>query len=199
MTNPSEVLARPATDPSLLFRERDSIYSVDLLIAAIVHLDFFTRLSEKPLSLDEICRAHSIVERPADVMLTLFTAMGLVRSEGNRFAVTDTAREYLVKGSRWDIGPYYAALKDRPVCRDLLEVLRTGKTAIWGSFRDEKEWAHGMEDEAFATRFTDAMDCRGKYLAPAAADALDLRDATRVLDVGGGSGIYACALAARWP
>ena len=56
-----------------------------------------------------------------------------------------------------------------------------------------------MEDAAFADSFTAAMDCRGVYLGAAAARALDMRGRTHLLDVAGGSGIYACAIVARHP
>ena len=54
-----------------------------------------------------------------------------------------------------------------------------------------------MESDAFANEFTAAMDCRGIVLAPALAKRVDLSEHTALLDVAGGSGIYACALAAR--
>ena len=53
--------------------------------------------------------------------------------------------------------------------KDYVSVLRTGRTANWGSFKDEKDWAKAMEDEAFANSFTAAMDCRGVYLGAAVA------------------------------
>jgi SAM-dependent methyltransferase len=43
------------------------------------------------------------------------------------------------------------------------------------------------------------MDCRGIYLAQALAKRLDLAGRTRLLDLGGGSGIYACSLVAHHP
>ena len=63
----------------------------------------------------------------------------------------------------------------------------------------DSDWHVAMADEAFARRFTAAMDCRGLYLGQALAAALDLSGHSRLLDVGGGSGIYACAIAARHP
>jgi SAM-dependent methyltransferase len=56
-----------------------------------------------------------------------------------------------------------------------------------------------MEDETFAHQFTAAMDCRGRYLGPALAKNLDCQGRTRLLDVAGGSGIYACCIVARHP
>jgi predicted O-methyltransferase YrrM len=65
-------------------------------------------------------------------MLTLFVAMGLLECRGGVFNVTPVAREHLVKSSPWFIGPYYAALKDRPVCKDFVEVLRSDRVANIG-------------------------------------------------------------------
>ena len=189
----------PQTDPLDIYRYRDGIYAVDLLIAGVVGLDFFSWLAEWPSDLAGVCRGLELAERPADVMLTLFAANGLVRCEGGVFRVTELAREHLVKGSPWFLGPYYASLKDRPVCADLLRVLRTGKPANWGSSKSEKEWSKAMESEEFAASFTAAMDCRGIYLGRAVAAALDLRGRRRLLDIAGGSGIYACAIAAAHP
>jgi SAM-dependent methyltransferase len=160
-------------------------------------LDFFTWLAEHPADKETICRALEITERPTDVMLTLFTAMGLVQRQDAVFSVTPTAKEFLVRGSPWFMGPYYVALKERPVCRDYLKVLRTGKPANWGSFQNTKDWTKAMEDDAFAKEFTAAMDCRGAYLAPALAKAVRCEGRTHLLDVAGGSGIYACAMVAH--
>lgn len=132
-------------------------------------------------------------------MLTLFTAMGLIRLSNNRFQITETAREHLVSSSPWYLGPYYASLKDRPVCKDFLQVLRTDKPANWGSFKTEKDWTHAIRESAFAENFTAAMDCRGVYLGQALAKKLDIGGRTRLLDVAGGSGIYACTIAAHFP
>jgi hypothetical protein len=191
----SSLTLAPATDPTSIYRWRDGLFAADLLTTALVWLDFFTWLNEHPSGKAGICRELELKERPTDVMLTLFAAMGLVRQENEIFQLTDLAREHLVKDSPWFIGPYYASLKERPVCKDFLVVLRTGKPAKWGSL--EKEWARAMEDETFANEFTAAMDCRGVYLGQAVAKALDLRNHRQLLDIAGGSGIYACSLVAH--
>jgi len=199
MTAPFDFLQQPSTDPKSIYRYRDGLYAADLLTAALSHLDFFTWLNGQPSDLKTICQSLNLQERPADVMLTLFTAMELVEARDGMFHVTPLAREHLVKSSVWNIEPYFASLKERPVCKDMVTVLRTGKPANWGSLHSEREWAKAMEQEAFAERFTAAMDCRGVYLAPALAARLDLSKHHHVLDIAGGSGVYACALAARHP
>ena len=194
-----DLTTTPQSDPLGIYRYRDGLYAVDLLIAAIVHLDFFTWLAARPADKATICRELQLTERPVDVMLTLFTANGFVRQENGVFHVTEVAREHLVKGSPWFLGPYFGSLKDRPVALDMVKVLRTDKPANWSSSKTEKEWSKAMEDEDFAARFTAAMDCRGVYLGRAVAEALAPGGRTRLLDIAGGSGIYACAIAAGHP
>jgi hypothetical protein len=189
----------PTTDPALIYRYRDGLYAADLLATALVYLDFFTWLDTHPSDKLAICNHFETADRPTDVMLTLFTAMGFLQQRRGSFLLTQLAREYLVNHSPWYLGPYYAALKDRPVCLDFLNVLRTGKPANWDSRKNAKAWAQAMEDSAFASQFTAAMDCRGVYLGSAVAKALELRAHSRFLDIAGGSGIYACCIAAAHP
>jgi SAM-dependent methyltransferase len=189
----------PSSDPLDVYRYRDGLYAVDLLAAALLEFDFFTWLAAHPGDAAAICRGLGLHERPADVMLTLFCARGFIRRHDGQFAVTDVAREFLVRGGPFYVGPYYATLHDRPVARDYVQVLRTGRPANWSSSRDTKPWPQAMLTEEFAASFTAAMDARGTYLGSVLAAQLDLAGHRRLLDVAGGSGIYACAFAARHP
>lgn len=196
---PLDLLAAPSTSPESLYAYRDGLYAADLLAAAIVEFDLFTWMAHQPSTFEDVCAHFTWHPRPADVLLTLCVARGYLRRAGDRYEVTETAREHLVAGSPWHLGPYYAALKERPFVQDFARVLRTGRPAGWGGAKAAVDWHVAMEDEAFARRFTAAMDCRGAYLGPALASRLDLAAHTRLLDIGGGSGIYACAIAARHP
>lgn len=190
----------PATDPTALYRYRDALYAEDLLILALVRLDFFTALAAEPTDLSGLCRRHELHTRPADVMVTLFRAMGLIQPGGDgRLEVTETAREHLVSTSPWFIGPYYESLVDRPVVVDLLRVLRTDKPANWGSQASQPDWHKAMEKPDFARQFTRAMDCRGVFLAQAVARHLPIGGSRSLLDIAGGSGIYACSFCAHFP
>ena len=190
----------PATDPSLIYRTRDAIAAADALAAAIVHLDLFTSLAHEPADLAGLCRRHGLHPRPTDVLCTLLVAQGLLaRDPAGRIAPTATAREFLVAGSPFDARAYYAAMGDKPGVADFVTVLRTGRPANWPGAEGEADWHASMRTEAFAEAFTAAMDCRGRVLAPALAAAVECGTARRLLDVGGGSGVYSIVLAERWP
>jgi SAM-dependent methyltransferase len=194
----AHLTSEPASDPTSVYRLRDAIYATDLLAAAVVHLDLFTWLAEHPATPGAVAAQFSLAARPLDVLVTLCTATGWLTSAGGVLHLTLRAREHLVRGSLWNLGPYFASLKDRPQTLEMLQVLRTGKPAKWGGY-DADAWARAMERPDFAEQFTAAMDCRGAFLGQALAKRLDLSANRALLDIAGGSGIYACSFVARHP
>lgn len=188
----------PRTDPTPIYRSRDELYVDDMLIAALKGLDFFSWLDAHPGTIDDIAGHFNFHRRPVDVMTTLFVAMDLLRRDHDILTLTERAREHLVSSSPWFIGPYFPKPADRPIARDLIEVLRTGQPANFASRTNEADWHRAMETESFAEEFIAAMDCRGVLLAQALAKNLDLGGRRRLLDIAGGSGVYACSLAAHF-
>ena len=193
---PHDLTSAPATDPTSIYRYRDCLYGADMVTAAL-SVDFFTWLSENPSSLEGICAHFGFTERPTDTMMRLFAANGWVQNVGGVFQATEVTREFLCAGPVWDVRPYYASLHDRPIARDFLEVLRTDKPAGWSGDKAAFDWHKAMEQEDFARKFTAAMDCRGVLLSQALAKKLDLTGRACLLDIGAGSGIYACGITAQ--
>jgi hypothetical protein len=196
---PLDLTRSPVSDPLALYRFRDGLYAVDLIAAAITEFDFFTKVAAKPSDLATVCRDLGTHRRPTDVMLTLFAANGFIAVKQGIYSITPLGSEHLISTSSSFLGPYYASLKDRPVVKDFITILRTDKPANWGSYKDEKPWTEAMLTDEFATSFTAAMDCRGFTLGPAMAKAAPIGARTRLLDIAGGSGVYACALVANHP
>ena len=203
-------------DPTVLYRVRDGAYAADLMIAAVAEFDFFSWLAgHGPVSATQLCAAMGWADRPADVLLTLAAAHGLVRrqvDDGDRVTVAELARQHLVAGSTFDLRAYYSSLRERPAVREFVEVLRTDAPAAWasaahqpepdGDRRNEaapgahghsKDWSGRLGELEFAQRITAAMDARGAFLGPALAGAVADVPVTRLLDIGGSSGIYAAA------
>jgi SAM-dependent methyltransferase len=188
------------TDPTPLYRLRDGAYAADLLIVAVAQLDLFSWLHRcGGADADRICREWSLAARPVDVMLTYLVALGLLERVGDMVVPTALAGEHLVDGSPYDLRPYYASLRERPGCAELLAVLQTGEPAAWASAAGGHDWATRLADPAFASGITAAMDARGRFLGPRLAEAIADLPVRRVLDIGGSSGIYLCALADHLP
>jgi predicted O-methyltransferase YrrM len=189
----------PQSSPERIFALRESAFAQDLFITAVAQFDFFNRLAKNPDDIDAICRSSNIKKRPADVMLTLFKAYGLVEEQNNQYYLTDISRSYLVAGSDFDLSSYVNSLKDRPICTDMARVMQTGKPANWAASKKGQDWATSMADDSFAASFTAGMNSRGAYLASGLLKAIDLAGYQKILDIGGASGIYTAVLLEKFP
>ena len=191
----------PATDPGIIIQLRDRQYAAELVTAALLHFDFFSWLAKNDgLTAEEVARHFGFEARPLDVLLTLCRAYGFV--EGiEKICLTEMGREHLVEGSRWFLGPYYMPVKNTPITTSFVHVLKTGNPANWQAKDAGGDWHESMRDPEFAKEFTGLMNCRGllfgQKLAEAIAPVLGKR--TRLLDVGGGSGIYSATMCAAHP
>jgi len=192
-------MALPEQSPERIFGLRDGSFAADLFIAAVSHFDLFNRLAAGPVDFPTLCASLGIRERPADVMLTLCKAYGFIIEMDSRYSLTATAGSFLTAGAEYDLSSYISSLKGRPVCRDMVRVLRTGQPAAWAASRTGDDWTTQMEDDGFSADFTSSMNSRGTYLARGLADAIPLTGCRRLLDIGGASGIYAQVLLERNP
>jgi len=177
-----DLQARPKTDPSNLIRLRDSVYAADLLITAIGHYNFFTWLNENPSDFETIIKKLNLASRPTDVMLTYFTALGLIEKKDNNFYTTEYSKEHLVDNAEWNLIPYFSTQTERPIVKKMLEVLKTGQPASWGGKENEMDWEKAMERDDFADMFTAGMDSRGAYFAPGLASNFDFSKYNSIID-----------------
>lgn len=188
-------------DADALIRLRDSAYATDMFIAAAIWLDLFTRLSERPRTLDELCRDLDTAPRPTETMVHLFLSWGLVEEREGRYATTGVADRHLVKGAPQSLLPYFASLKERPTVRDMLDYLRLSHSEVWREKREQEKakWSELMQRPDFADFYTAGMDSRGSVLGVGLAAVIDLKGRKRLLDVAGGSGIYASKIVEAHP
>lgn len=191
--------SKPKTDPSDLIRLRDSVYATDLLITAIGVLDFFSWLNSNPSDIETIVNYFKLSHRPTDVMITYFTALGLIEKRDSRYYTTDCSKEHLTSNSEWNLIPYISTQTERPIVKKMIEVLMTGKPASWGGNENEVDWEKAMERDDFAEMFTTGMDSRGAFFAPGLAKTFDFSKFNSLIDIAGASGIYAACIKAHHP
>jgi predicted O-methyltransferase YrrM len=193
----------PHTDPTPIFELFRGSYGSELLTAAVAHFDIFHRLAEGPLAEEALGEQLQLAPRARVVLLTALKAMGLLQlNDASHLELTDLAREHLVPGGAFDVGDYVGLAAASPGVLEMVERLRTNRPA--GSedsggaafiYRDGIKSA--MEQEDSARHFTLALAGRAKNVAPVLAERLSLEGVDRLLDVGGGTGIYSIALLQR--
>jgi predicted O-methyltransferase YrrM len=203
---PLSALTRPATDPTRIFEHFRNGYATDLLTVAAADFDVFGRLARGPKPFDELRTEIGLAERAANVLVTALRAMDLlVVTSDRRLDLTPAAREHLVPGAYFEVGGYIGLVAEAPNVRALAERLRTNRpagnraedTGAAFIFREGMESA--MDREASARRLTLSLAGRAKNVAPYLAANVPLGDAKLLLDVGGGTGIYAIACVQQNP
>jgi SAM-dependent methyltransferase len=151
---------------------------------AALSLGLFTCLESGPKSLDDIVQALGADARAARSLLSSMASIGLVEVAQGRYALSEVSRQLLLPGSPYyqgDLIAMYARGAQQWLA--LEDSIRTGKPAPRPTQHDDT--------------FIRSMRNSASVCAPLVAAQLDLSRVRRVLDVGGGPGSYAVALAQR--
>lgn len=205
MTRP-DVMHPPVLDPTPIFELVRGSFATELLAAAVVGFDVFGRLAGGPMPEAALAEAVGLKPRPAAVLFTALRAMGLlVRDPEGRLALADLARDHLVPGGEFDVGGYVGLAGGSPGVREMIARLRSDRPAgadvpeAGAAFIYREGLESAMEKEADARRLTLALAGRARVVAPVLADRVPLPGVRRLIDVGGGTGLYSIALLQRNP
>ena len=194
-------LSSPTVDPTPIFEAFRGSYGSELLTAAVAEFKLFEILAAGSLSSEDLRLQLNLERRPAVVLFSALRAMGLIQNDATgSLNLTDLSREHLVPGCEFFVGDYIGLAAESPGVREMVERLRTNRPAGAADdedgaafiYRDGMESA--MEAEATARFFTLALAGRAKNVAPVLAENVSMEGVSRVLDVGGGTGIYSIAL-----
>ncbi|HJZ94614.1 MAG TPA: methyltransferase [Gemmataceae bacterium] len=202
---PLSALTKPATDPTAIFEHFRYHYATELLTVAATDFDLFGRLADGPKSFDELRAEIGLADRAAHVLFTALRAMGVLTLTDGKLNLTPAAREHLVPGRYFEVGGYIGLFADSPGVRTMAERLRTNRPATAreddaGSAYTFKEGTESaMDRQASARRLTLALAGRATNVAPYLAANVPLLDSRLLVDVGGGSGIYAIACVQQNP
>lgn len=195
-------LERPTIDPTPIFELFRGSYATELLAAAVAHLRVFERLAAGPKSADALAAELQLAPRAAVVLFTALRAMQLLATdEAGRLLLSQIAREHLLSAGPFFVGDYVGLAAEAPGVVRMAELLRSNgpKKSEETAFIYREGTAASMEVEASARHLTLALAGRAKNVAPALAAAVDASQATTLLDLGGGTGIYSIALLQKYP
>jgi 2-hydroxy-4-(methylsulfanyl)butanoate S-methyltransferase len=162
---------------------------------AALELDLFTHLAGGPLTCAELSARTGIPGNRLQTLLHAVTALGLTTAERGRYTNAPAAERWLVRGAPEDYGDYFRLQIARQIYPALLH-LDAGINGTGLAF----ETLGGLLAEPDEARtFTTAQHAASRGPARALAGRLPIRDARRLLDVGGGSGAFSIALCERNP
>ncbi len=186
--NPSPTAAPRAADPPDDFVQMLNVWRESRILLTAIELDLFSAIGDGGTA-GEVTRRAGTHPRGTDLLLHALAALGLVEKRGESFHNGPVAARFLRGGSpddRRKAWLHTVALWQR--WSALTECVRTGGPA-----------ARGPRETTDTEAFIAAMHANATARAPALLAALDLAGVRRALDVGGGSGGYAIALARAVP
>ena len=155
-------------------------------------LDLFGWLAAGPKSADGLAADTGLLPTRLEILLTACVGLGLLVKHGETYANAPASQNYLVRGAPSDFGDYYRFQIDRqvyPAFAQLPEALR-GRRA---------DFYRLMDDPEEALSFSRGQHAGSLGPAVVLARILDLKDARRLLDVGGGSGAFSITLCRHFP
>jgi SAM-dependent methyltransferase len=175
----STVSSQRITDTVYAFRE------ARVLLTAF-ELDIFTVIGDEPKSSEEIARRAGTNPRATDRLLNALCASGYLRKKPGLFSNALLASRFLVRGKPEYLGGLMHQVHLWDTWSTLSEAVRSGTRALERGPSSERgtNWL-----EAFIA----AMHMRAMHQAPAIVKLIDLKNVSRVLDVGGGSGAFSFA------
>jgi hypothetical protein len=179
-------------DPSLIMRLALA-YRSSMVLFAASELDVFSQLAAGPRTSDDLAAATGGAAQPMRLLLDACVADGLLTRDGERYANSDVAQAFLVKGQRAYIGNGMKYAEDLYIpWASLAEHVRTGKPVM------EPEEILGKDPEK-TRAFIYAMHERARGISTVLPAGVDLSGRKHLLDVGGGPGTYSIALVKAAP
>jgi len=162
---------------------------------AALELGLFTDLAEGPRTCAELSVRTGIPGNRLQTLLHALTGLGLTVADEGLYTNAPAAGRWLVRGAPDDYGDYFRLQVARQIYPALLH-LDEGIAGTGAAF----ETLAGLLSEPDEARtFITAQHVGSRGPAQALAGRLPIREARRLLDVGGGSGAFSIALCERNP
>lgn len=162
---------------------------------AALELGLFTALAEEPCGLHDLAARLKAPSDPLSVLLSTCLALDLVTWDGERYANSPVAQRFLVKTARGYVGEYYL----RQVSFLIYDRLPLVRQLLRGQPMETLDYAHTLATPHLTEEFIRGQHAGSLGPATLLARTYDFSTASRLLDLGGGSGAFAIEAAKRFP
>jgi len=161
------------------------------VITTAIRLKVFSVLSDRELTAEEISKECETITNYQKTLLDACVSLGLLELENDKYKNSHFSLVYFVEGQRFYVGDFLKLVNDESLqWFQLPDIIR-------GNEKTNKELPYIRSD--YKT-FITAMNCLGILgEAEALKDIVDLSDCNRMVDAGGGSGLYSIALCQKYP
>jgi SAM-dependent methyltransferase len=171
-------------------------------LAAALERGLFWHLDDRPETSAAVAGRYVLPERRCGYWLEVLSGLGLLDRDDGTYRTSETARTLIMKAyspSTWALLAEEVRERYRAGSRLVEQLDRQG--SVWDDQDDAPPdyVAQMATNQERARRFAQALHEIHTPLAEEVARALDLADADRLLDVGGGSGVMAMGLLRRHP
>lgn len=157
-------------------------FQASRILLTAVELGVFGGLGDESKPSSAVADALGTDARATDRLMNALVAIGLLEKIGDRFRNSAEAREFLVPGHRHYMGGALGHINNLwDTWSTLTEAVRAGTTQV------QRE---GASRAAWVTPFIAAMHYNAADDAAQIASLVGLAGVRRMLDVGGGSGVY---------
>ncbi|WP_211259784.1 methyltransferase [Streptomyces violens] len=184
-TAPGPANGPAAPPPALLIDLATGLWRSQTLTAAI-ETGVFATLATGPATAPELAGRLGIADRPAEILLTACTALGLLEQHDGRYRNGPVADHYLVPGRPDYFGDYVRMLAEytAPGWLRAAEAVRNDAPSKPVPDPDRNMFEEGNRPPFF----WDGLRAFSTLTARRMAAVLDLSGVGRILDVGGGAG-----------
>src|SRR4029453_18124766 len=183
--------AQPRTTPKTIESLADAVYPSFAMLAGM-ELDVFTPLGDGPLAAEEIAQAAGTDRAKTAAVLCALVAIGLLKFDGGFFQNSPEADRFLVRGRPDYIGMRHHAYRRR--WNSVLCVADTIRAGVPQRGMDYASMPADVRESFYRGTFTECL-ATGRELAK----SRDFSGFRSLVDVGGGSGGVAIAMAEAWP
>lgn len=176
-----------------------SLWQPSLTVAD--ELGVFDALDKHPATPRQLADSLQCNERGITALLVMLASLGFLVSHDGSYAVSDVARNFLLHNARFYWGGAFGNCDTDPVHVAIREAIRSPTQPIGESSAAEmiEAWESGSLDLQQARDTARKMHGHSHPAAMGVAHHGGFEGVSRLLDVGGGSGCFATALAQRYP